>query len=81
VDLVVAVLFVDAYEAVAQATPAAPRYRANQTGIACAVDLGDGRIVWCERARDPFGDLRTPEGARDAVAAIAAELWPKGDRP
>jgi hypothetical protein len=80
-DFVVAALFIDAYEVVAPATPAAERYRANQTGIACVVDLSDGRIVWCERARDPFGDLRTPEGARDAVAAAAAEVWPKGDRP
>jgi len=80
-DFVVAVLFVDAYEAAAQATPAAERYRAAQTGIACAVDLGDGRIVWCDSAREAFGDLRTPVDARGAVATIAAELWPKGERP
>jgi len=78
-DFVVALLFVDAYEAAAPATPAATRYRAAQTGIACAVDLSDGRVVWCERAREAFGDLRTPQDARDAVAAIVAELWPKGD--
>ena len=86
VDFVLAVLFVDAYEsggsAAAAAAPAAPepaRYRAAQTGIACAVDLSDGRIVWCETARAAFGDLRTPDAARRAVVAIVAELCPKGD--
>ena len=76
-----------AYEPAGPATPApaavapgAARYRAAQTGIACAVDLRDGRSVWCESAREAFGDLRTPEAARRAVGAIAAELCPKGDR-
>ena len=57
-DFVLAVLFVDAYEPAGQAAPAAAggepaaaRYRAAQTGIACVVDLSDGRIVWCETAR------------------------------
>lgn len=87
-DFVLAVLFADAYETAGQATPAtaggereAARYRAAQTGIACAVDLSDGRIVWCETARAAFGDLRTPEAARRAVGAIVAELCPKGDLP
>ena len=87
-DFVLAVLFVDAYEPAGQATPPATggaleaaRYRAAQTGIACAVDLSDGRIVWCETARAAFGDLRTPEAARRAVGAIVAELCPKGDLP
>jgi hypothetical protein len=85
-DFVLAVLFADAYEpadhaapATAGTAPATARYRSAQTGIACAVDLGDGRIVWCETAREAFGDLRTPEAARRAVGAIAAELYPKGD--
>ena len=88
-DFVLAVLFVDAYEPADKAAPAAAgatepdaaRYRAAQTGIVCAVDLGDGRIVWCETAREAFGDLRTPEAARRAVGAIVAELCPKGDLP
>jgi hypothetical protein len=88
-DFVLAVLFVDAYEPADQAAPAAAgaaqpaaaRYRAAQTGIACAVDLGEGRIVWCETAREGFGDLRTPDAARRAVSAIVAELCPKGDLP
>jgi hypothetical protein len=87
-DFVLAVLFVDAYEPGGQATPPkdgvasdAARYRAAQTGIACAVDLSDGRIVWCETARTAFGDLRTPDEARRAVGALVAELCPKGDPP
>lgn len=66
VDFVVAVLFVDAYQA---ATPAMARYRAAQTGIACTVDLADGRIVRCHSA-PAFGDLR----ARDAADAAVGEL-------
>ena len=87
-DFVLAVLFADAYEPADQATPAAgagdsasARYRAAQTGIACTVDLSDGRIVWCETVRAAFGDLRTPEAARRAVGAIVAELYPRGDLP
>ena len=87
-DFVLAVLFVDAYEPAGQATPATAgggletaRYHAAQTGIACAVDLSDGRIVWCETAREAFGDLRTPDGARRAVGAIVAGLCPKGELP
>jgi hypothetical protein len=87
-DFVLAVLFADAYETEGLATPApaggepeTARYRAAQAGIACAVDLSDGRIVWCETARAAFGDLRTPEAAGRAVGAIIAELCPKGDRP
>ena len=87
-DFVLAVLFADAYEPAGQATPAtaggeleAARYRAAQTGIACAVDLSNGRVVWCQTAGVAFGDLRTPEAARRAVGAIVAELCPKGDLP
>jgi hypothetical protein len=78
-DFVLAVLFADAYEPAGQLETA--RYRAAQTGIACAVDLSDGRVVWCETARAAFGDLRTPEAARRAVGAIVAGLCPKGDLP
>jgi hypothetical protein len=89
-DFVLAVLFADAYEPATQAAApaaggaaleAAPRYRAAQTGIACAVDLRDGRVVWCETARAAFGDLRTAEAARRAVGAIVAELCPQGNPP
>ena len=86
-DFVLAMLFIDAYEPAGRATSTAAemapseaaRYRAAQTGIACAVDLRDGRIVWCESARAAFGDLRTPEAASGAVGAIVGELCPSGD--
>ena len=84
-DFVLAVLFADAYEAARQgaaaAPPAAAAYRAAQTGIACVVSLGDGRIVWCATARAAFGDLRAAEPARAAVGAIVTELCPKGELP
>jgi hypothetical protein len=83
-DFVLAVLFADAYEPAGQgaaAAPASAAYRAAQTGIACAVSLGDGRIVWCETARAGFGDLRAAEAARAAVGAIVTELCPKTAPP
>jgi hypothetical protein len=80
-DFVLAVLFADAYEPAGQGAAAAPpasaAYRAAQTGIACAVSLGDGRIVWCETARAGFGDLRAAEAARAAVGAIVTEVCPQ----
>jgi hypothetical protein len=66
VDFVVAVVFIDAYQT---AMPATARYQAAQTGIACTVDLADGRIVSCQLA-PAFGDLRT----RDGVDAAVGEL-------
>ena len=84
-DFVLAVLFADAYESegpvAAAAPPASAAYRAAQTGIACVVSLGDGRIVWCETARAAFGDLRAAGAARGAVGAIITELCPQGEPP
>ena len=84
-DFVLAVLFADAYEpagrGAAAAPPASAAYRAAQTGIACAVSLADGRIVWCEVARTPFGDLRATAAAGTAVGAIVMELCPRGEAP
>jgi hypothetical protein len=83
VDYVLAVLFADAYEPAGQGAAAAPpasaAYRSAQTGIACAVSLADGRIVWCETARAAFGDLRAAEPARAAVGAIVTGVCPKAD--
>jgi hypothetical protein len=83
-DFVLAVLFADAYQSgrgEAAAPTGAAVYRAAQTGIACVVGLGDGRIVWCETARAAFGDLRAAAAARAAVGAIVTELCPKGELP
>jgi hypothetical protein len=82
-DLVLAVLFVDAYEPTAAASPGSSRstssrYDAAQTGIACLVDLGDGRIVACGASARRFGDLRTPEAARDAVAEVVDGICGSG---
>jgi hypothetical protein len=78
-DFALSTLFIDAYE------PAAPtgtgatgstssRYDAAQTGIVCLVDLGDSRIVVCAPSTGRFGDLRTPDGARDAVADVVGKI-------
>jgi hypothetical protein len=79
-DFVMAILFVDAYEPAgpgATTPPVAASYRATQTGIACAVDLGDGRIVWCETA-PAFGDLRTRGAASDVVSGVVRAPCSKG---
>jgi hypothetical protein len=80
-DFVLTLLFVDAYEPAAPAgtgssSATSSRYDAAQTGIACLVDLNDGRILACETSPHRFGDLRTAESARDAVAAIVGRLCP-----
>jgi hypothetical protein len=74
-DFVLTVLFIDAYEPGAPAS-ASSRYDAAQTGIACLVDLGDGRVVACATSTQRFGDLRTAEPARAAVADLAGRLCP-----
>jgi len=77
-DFVLAVLFIDAYESAGAGSSgsAASRYDAAQTGIACLVDLGDGRVVACEASTHRFGDLRTAEAARAAVADLADRVCP-----
>jgi hypothetical protein len=76
VDFVLVVGFVDAHETsgITSSNPTTTvAYHADQTGIACVVDLSDGRLVWCETLRT-FGNLRTPEAARDAVGELVKEL-------
>lgn len=83
-DLVLAVLFVDAYETaapIAATTPATTAYGAAQTGIACLVSLDDGRIVWCETAAGPLGDLRVRQSAQDAVADPVGQVVTACVRP
>jgi hypothetical protein len=80
-DFVLAVAFVDAYEAAAPAraassTSTSSRYDAAQTGIACLVDLNDGRVIACGTSTRRFGDLRTANSARDAVADVVDRICP-----
>jgi hypothetical protein len=75
-DFVLTVLFIDAYEPAGAPGSATSRYDAAQTGIACLVDLADGRVVACETSTHRFGDLRTAEPARAAVADVAGRLCP-----
>jgi len=79
-DFVVALLFLDAYELAAPAgtgsSSSSSHYDAAQTGIACLVDLNDGRIVECETSTRHFGDLRTAESARDAVDDVVGRICP-----
>jgi hypothetical protein len=77
-DFALTVLFIDAYESAGDASSgaAASRYDAAQTGIACLVDLGDGRVVACATSTHRFGDLRTAEPARAAVADLADRICP-----
>jgi len=80
-DFVLAVLFLDAYEAAAPAATGSSgstssRYDAAQTGLACLVNLEDGRVVACTPSTHRFGDLRTADSARDAVDDVVAKLCP-----
>jgi hypothetical protein len=75
------VLFVDAYEPNGSASTGSSgdgssRYDAAQTGIACLVDLNDGRIVACGTSTRRFGDLRTAAAARGAVDDVVGRICP-----
>jgi hypothetical protein len=76
------VFFVDAYEPTppggsgASTGDASSRYDAAQTGIACLVNLDDGRIVACGTPTRRFGDLRTADAARGAVDDVVDRLCP-----
>ena len=80
-DVVLILLFVDAYEPAAPAatgssSATSTRYDAAQTGIACLVDTSDSRVVACGTSPRRFGDLRTGEAARDAVEDIVTRICP-----
>jgi hypothetical protein len=80
-DSVLALLFIDAYEPGAptgggSSASTSSRYDAAQTGIACLVNVDDSRIVACEPSARRFGDLRTAESARDAVADVVGRVCP-----
>jgi hypothetical protein len=54
---------------------AAPvRHTGKQTGIACVLDLRDGRVVWCDRTTSQYGDLRAPADAEKAVSRLLKSL-------
>jgi hypothetical protein len=81
-DFVLVVLFRDAHNTVGHVlvnalTPIFLRVYAQQVGIACVVDLRDGRIVWCESYVDPGGDLRDRLGATRAVNRLLRPLLPR----
>jgi hypothetical protein len=80
-DFALSVLFIDAYEpaapgGAASSSATSSRYDAAQTGIACLVNLDDGRIVACGTSTRRFGDLRAAEPARDAVADVVDRICP-----
>jgi hypothetical protein len=53
---------------------------AQQMGVACVIRLEDGRIVWCERRVDRYGDLRVRRSARSAVEQLV-QLLPYLEAP
>jgi hypothetical protein len=78
-DFLLLTLFRDEYQSLADAllNLSVPRVffakLAKQMGIACIMDLRDGRMVQCERR--VFGDLRTPEGAAEDVGRLLKGFW------
>jgi hypothetical protein len=49
---------------------------ARQVGIACVVNLSNGRIVWCEHKVTGAGDLRSAMAAKPAVDQLLKPLLP-----
>jgi hypothetical protein len=89
-DFILSVLFMDAHESggriamnvlAGAAGGGGVRVNARQTGIACVVRLRDARIVWCQHKVDPYGDLRQPRTAHQAIDKLLGELLPLGARP
>ena len=46
----------------------------KQVGVACAVELLSGRMVWCASVVDQWDDLTSPDEARRAVQELLAEF-------
>jgi hypothetical protein len=44
-------------------------------GVACVVDLEDGRIVWCDFVNTKTLEMRTRQGAQTAVDRVTASLF------
>lgn len=51
------------------------RHTGKQTGVACVLDLRDGRVVWCDRTARGYGDLRAPADAEKAVGRLLKSLF------
>jgi hypothetical protein len=46
----------------------------QQSGVACVVQLSDGRVVWCYTVVDPGGDLRRTDLANGSVNRLLEAL-------
>jgi hypothetical protein len=79
-DFVLVVRFIDAHESAGMIVAnlfSTVQVHARQTGIACAVRLSNGAIVWCEHRVDPYGELRRLQDAHRAVDALVSPLLPQ----
>jgi hypothetical protein len=47
----------------------------KKQGVACLVDLVDGRMLWCEAREDTLRDLSTLAGARRAMEQLIAPIF------
>jgi hypothetical protein len=47
----------------------------TQVGVACVIDLRDGRMVWCNARRDKWGDLAERHWTERAVADLLMDLY------
>ncbi len=51
----------------------------KQVGVACAVELSAGRMVWCASATDQWEDLTSPPEARRAVRELLTDFGAVAD--
>jgi hypothetical protein len=47
----------------------------KKIGVACLVDLVDGRMLWCESREDTLRDLSSLTGARQAIDALVRPMF------
>ncbi len=79
-DFVLVVLFRDAHLTTGAAVAnvfSMVRVYPLQIGMACVVDLRDGRLVWCEDSVSTIGNLRLLSSAWLAVDSLLTPLLPR----
>jgi hypothetical protein len=72
------VAFKDTRDAADAGTPPPARAEAaawKKLGVACLVDLVDGRMLWCEAREDSLADLTNLAGARRAMEQLLTPIF------
>ncbi|HTB57836.1 MAG TPA: hypothetical protein VLC06_08180 [Polyangia bacterium] len=72
--------FVNGYDTRARATSRTATEHAARRALACIVDLGDGRIVWCRFTDAQTDFVLSRDGAQEVVDRLLDAMLARGDR-